>query len=171
MGGQIDAFRFVLRMFLTFQKESLRWIWSNPQAVDFVENHDFKKVEKRKESKGKVFKFVGFKTTWASKIIEKPLDQSKKRFSDVSCCLGCLAAFGILDEHNLEQTYALAAVLLMLARICSQKPKCSVCPKVKKTIVFYSFFWFQNRKRAPSSTPRQVGTWNPREVLAEGRDL
>ena len=43
-----------------------------------VENHDFKIIKKRKESKGKVSKFVGFKTTWASKIIEKQLDQAKK---------------------------------------------------------------------------------------------
>ena len=148
-------------VFWYFKKNNLRWIWSNPQELDFVENDDFKKVEKRKESKGKVFKFVGFKTTWASKIIEKPLDQSKKRFSDVSCCLGCLAAFGILDEHNLEQTYALAAVLLMLARICSQKPKCSVCPKVKKPLCFIAFFDSKTEKEHPAA-PRD--RWE-REIL------
>jgi len=43
-----------------------------------VQNHDFKIIVFSKENKGKVFKFVGFKTTWASKIIEKPLDQAKK---------------------------------------------------------------------------------------------
>ena len=74
--------------FSTFPKtNSLRSIWSNPQAVDLVENHNFKIIKKRKENKGKVFKFVGFKTTWASKIIEKQLDQAKKCTSDVSRCL------------------------------------------------------------------------------------
>ena len=99
-------------------------------------------LKKRKGNKGRGFKFVGFKTTWASKIIEKPVDQAKKCFSDVSRCLDCLVSFGNLDEHDLEQTYALAAVLLILGRICSQKPKCSVRQKVKKRQVFIAFFDF-----------------------------
>ena len=67
---------------------------NNPQAIDLVENHDFKIIKKRKENKGKVFKFVGFKTTWASKIIEKQLDQAKKCPSDFSRCLGCFDVCG-----------------------------------------------------------------------------
>ena len=76
-------------VFWYLKKNRLTWIWSNPQAIDLVENHDFKKIKKRKESKWKVFKFVAFKTTWASKIIEKQLDQAKKRSSDITRCLGC----------------------------------------------------------------------------------
>ena len=83
-----------------------------------VENHDFRIIKKRKESKGKVFKFVGFKTTWASKIIEKPLDQTKKCPLMYRTVFVVWQHFGNLDEHDLEQTYALAAALFMLKRIC-----------------------------------------------------
>ena len=88
-----------------------------------VENHDFKIIKKkRKESKGKVSKFVGFNTTWASKIIEKQLDQTKKCPLMNRIFFVVWQHFGNLDEHDLEQTYALAAALLMLKRICSNLP-------------------------------------------------
>ena len=75
IGGQISAFRFVLSMFFDISK---KLVWDEFGAIrkqsilSKIMNSQL--LKKRKENNGKVFKFVGFKTTLASKIIEKPLD-------------------------------------------------------------------------------------------------
>ena len=73
------------------------------------------KIKNDKESKGQVFNFVSFKTPWASKIIEKQLDEAKTGSPMYRAILAAWLLVKMLNGLEFKIN-ALAAVLRMLGR-------------------------------------------------------